>query len=128
MGWFPSWSSMERYGMAPSLGEITEPCALGDFVVDAVRMSDAGLGDYWDDVDYTVRNHLIEQQVCDLVQMRRVSGVQPGSQRDELLKEFLGGFAAAGPTRFRWYNIAPCCSANGPQGICYAWHGITRLD
>jgi len=29
------------------LGEVTEPCALADVIVAAVRLSDAGLGDYW---------------------------------------------------------------------------------
>ena len=76
MGWYPAWSLPEISGNRPAnLGDLTEPCALGDFVLNAVRMSDAGLGDYWDDVEYTVRNHLVEQQVCDLDKLCRVSGV-----------------------------------------------------
>jgi hypothetical protein len=128
MGWYPAWSSLEKHSMDSSLGGITEPCALGDFCVDAAKMSDAGLGDYWDDVDYTVRNHLIEQQVSDLTQVRKITGVQPGSDPDTLIKQFLGGFAAASPTRFKQLSIAPCCTANSPQGIYNAWHGITRFS
>ena len=40
-----------------------EGCALGDLVGLGVRLSDAGVGDYWDDVDAVVRNHLVEQQL-----------------------------------------------------------------
>jgi hypothetical protein len=34
---------------------------LGDLVGVYIRLSDAGAGDYWDDVDHIVRNHLVEQ-------------------------------------------------------------------
>jgi len=47
----------------------------GDFTVFqialGVRLSDAGLGDYWDDVDALVRNRLIEQQYVDLPRCAR---------------------------------------------------------
>jgi hypothetical protein len=128
IGWFPAWSSPERYKLPPSLAEITEPCAIGDFILDAVRLSDAGLGDYWDDVDSTVRNHLVEQQFSDLDQLRRHLGLQHGSPEDALLQKFLGGFTAGSPTRIQSNNFATCCTVNGAQGIYYAWHGITRFD
>lgn len=129
MGWFPCWSLPEKSGNhGAELAEMTEPCALADTIVDAVRMSDAGLGDYWDDVDAIVRNHLVEQQMSDLEQMRKVSGAEPGSAEEALLKKFRGGFAACTPTRVNQYSMAGCCTANGPQGYYYAWHGITRFD
>lgn len=128
MGWFPAWSSPERYKQHPSLSEITEPCAIGDFVVDAVRLSDAGLGDYWDDVDYTVRNHLAEQQFTDAAEVCRHLGLQAGSPEETLLQRFVGGFYAGTPTRIRSNGILGCCTVNGAQGLYYAWHGITRFD
>ena len=42
-----------------------------------MRLSDAGLGDYWDDVDALVRNRLIEQQYVDLPAMRQIAGLKP---------------------------------------------------
>ncbi|HMC65759.1 MAG TPA: hypothetical protein VKI65_12540, partial [Gemmataceae bacterium] len=128
MGWLPAWSLPERYKQHPSLSEITEPCALGDFVVNAVRLSDAGLGDFWDDVDYTVRNHLAEQQFTDLEEMRRHLRLRAGSDEDALLQKFLGAFYAGSPTRIRSNGFAGCCTVNGAQGLYYAWHGITRFD
>jgi hypothetical protein len=38
---------------------------VGDMVGLGIRLSDAGLGDYWDDVDAVVRNQLVEQQLTD---------------------------------------------------------------
>jgi hypothetical protein len=129
MGWFPAWSRPEDKGNHhPVLGELTEPCALGDMIVAAVLLSDAGLGDYWDDVDCIVRNHLVEQQITDLDQMRRITGIAPGTEADQRLQRFRGGFAGCGVTRMHQPTLAGCCTANGAQGFYYAWHGITRFD
>jgi hypothetical protein len=129
IGWFPAWSTPEECGNRPaSLGELTETCALGDVIVAAVLLSDAGLGDYWDDVDAIVRNQLVEQQVTDLDRMRRVAGVRPGTPEDERLERFRGGFGGFGVTRMHAKALAGCCTANGAQGYYYAWHGITRFD
>ena len=131
MGWFPAWSSMEKFGADPGLGQITEPCTMGDWIVNAAKMSDAGLGDCWDNVDYAVRNHLVEQQPCDTGRMREYLGYATGSENHKLLKKYMGGFMSGTPTRLsseRAYSPAACCNVNGAQGIYHAWHGITRFD
>ena len=128
LGFHPAWSAPEKYGRPVNLANYPEPCATGDWVVDAVRMSDAGLGDYWDDADYTVRNHLIEQQITDLDRMRDVAGVEVGSPGEQLLKNFRGGFSHSSPSRVCLYGLGGCCCVNGAQGLYYAWHGITRFD
>ena len=38
-----------------------------------IRLSDAGLGDYWDDVDGIARNHLIEGQLTDASLLEHVA-------------------------------------------------------
>ena len=128
MGFYPAWSSPERFKSDSSLGEIPEPCALGDMAVDGVRMSDAGLGDYWDDVDYLVRNHLVESQFTDFDKMRHYVGVKEGSIEEANLRKMVGGFYNCTPTRIKGNVVAACCNANGAQGLYYAWHGITRFD
>ena len=126
MGWFPAWTMPERYNRPAWLHGITEPCGVGDMAVLAVKLTDAGLGEYWDDVDYIVRNHLSAQQIIDLEGMRKIAG---GSvQHDSLLRRFRGGFAAGNPTAIQNYDIAGCCTVNGAQGFYYAWHGITRFS
>jgi hypothetical protein len=125
IGWFPAWTMPKKYNRPEWLNGVTEPCAAGDMVVLAVRMTDAGLGDYWDDVDYIVRNHLVAQQISDLERLRRVSEGKP--ENDALRKQFLGGFAGGNPTAIELTDIAACCSVNGAQGFAYAWHGITRF-
>jgi hypothetical protein len=125
LGWFPAWSTPLRYQRPAILGEITEPCALADLCCLAVKLSDAGLGDYWDDADAIIRNHLIAQQISDLDRLRHVSGGKP--ENDGLRRRFLGGFASGDASAIQQCDMAGCCSANGAQGICYVWNGITRF-
>ena len=131
MGWFPAWThpwpnSPWREGRKPEdHNNRTELCAVSDVLLLATKLSDAGLGDYWDDVDHIIRNQLVAQQFISLDLMRRAAG---GDQRhDAVLSHFLGGFGSATPT----YNkpaVHGCCTANGAIGLYYAWHGITRFN
>jgi hypothetical protein len=93
----------------------------------AVKLSDAGLGDYWDDVDAIVRNQLATQQICDVSLMRRASGGTAAN--DAILKRFAGGFGNAAPNGVphKLCDLAGCCTANGSEALYYAWHGITRF-
>ena len=126
IGWFPAWTKPEKFNRPAWLHGVTEPCGVSDMAVLAVKLTDAGLGDYWDDVDSIVRNHLAAQQIIDLEAMRRFSGAE--TENDALLGRFRGGFAAGNPTAIANYDIAGCCTANGAQGFYYAWHGITRFE
>ena len=56
------------------LHEVSEGCGVADMIRLAVKLTDAGLGDYWDDVDSIVRNHGTEQQFIDLGPMRKFAG------------------------------------------------------
>ena len=51
----------------------------------AIKLSDAGVGDYWDDVDEYVRNTLVEDQIVDLgtaqAGKRKEWACQPTTQR-----------------------------------------------
>jgi hypothetical protein len=89
-----------------------------------VRLSDAGLGEYWDDVDAIVRNQLTEQQFCSVEVMRQMAKGAPITNR---LEDFVGGFGEASLTATK-AEMYGCCSANGSIGLYYAWEGITRFS
>ncbi len=127
LGFFPAWTMPQKYGLPAWLHGVTETCGVANVLELAVRLTDAGLGDYWDDVDSIVRNQLVAQQVIDLGLMRRVSG--GGTEHDALLRRFIGGFGPGGVTSLgAECDIAGCCTGNGSQALYYAWHGITRFD
>ena len=116
-----------------------EGCALGDLVAIGIRLSDAGLGDYWDAVDGVVRNQLVEQQLIreDLLKQASEAGPErppdpPDTHPDQELPErvierslgIYGGTAT--PTSVPNVWSMTCCTGNGTQGLYYAWEGIVR--
>ena len=131
MGWFPAFATPKKYNRPAKWGHIMEPCCVADMVVLAVRLTDAGLGDYWDDVDSIIRNYLITQQMDRSDLMLRVSDAGAGSEGEKLMKRFVGGFCHGEPTTI-WsenpYGMSGCCTVNGAQSLYYAWHGITRFN
>ncbi len=145
-----------RHFGVPQLGWFShtgwcEGCTLADMVALAIRLSDQGLGDYWEDVEQIVRNTLSEQQLVDPVRLEAASssGVQrdgswsgqlgpfklhPGSLPGQTVSEGVlqrarGVFAGCSkPDGIPWLWTMQCCTGNGTQGLYYAWESIVRGD
>ncbi|NLX07266.1 MAG: hypothetical protein GXY33_19175 [Phycisphaerae bacterium] len=130
IGWFNCF---------PGRLNVCEGCALGDMVALAIRLTDAGLGDFWDDVDAVVRNHLVEQQLIDASLLERVAAHSserppedhsryPGQETtDNVIQRSLGVFAGLStPVSIPGPWIMQCCTGNASQGLYYAWEGIVR--
>ncbi len=128
LGWVNCW---------PARNVAVEGCALADLVALGIRLTDAGLGDYWDDVDAVVRNHLVEQQftradvlgrISEAAPPHDVSAALPGQESEEdVIARSLGNFAgAATPADILAPWVMQCCTGNATQGLYYAWEGIVR--
>lgn len=137
LGWI--CSRAEPFG-----SNFMEGCNLGDLLALAIRLSDAGMGDYWDDVDSIVRNQLVESQFIDSDRLKTISQLYDKKYSDERLKSQVAGI----PSRVSTDNIidrtlgcfgawikptsienpwsAGCCNGNASQGLYYAWEGIVR--
>jgi hypothetical protein len=57
------WSRQQQ-GAIPQIGKVGDGqgCGLGRLLGVAVKLSYAGVGDYWEDVDQYIRNHAVEYQ------------------------------------------------------------------
>jgi DUF1680 family protein len=121
----------------PAATNTMEGCALGDLVALAIRLTDAGLGDYWDDVDAIVRNHLVEGQLVDAAALRRVAeasardagdAFRPGeASRDRVIERSRGVYAGLStPAGIPRPMSMLCCTGNGTQGLYYAWEAAVR--
>jgi len=126
VGWFPGWIMPTKYGRPAGVHIATEGDSLGEMIELAVRLADAGVGEYWDDIDSIARNQLAEQQFCSRQLLKEMSGGAPG------IEEFVGGFTQIFSNPPNIASAVPamygCCSANGSIGLYYAWHGITRFN
>jgi hypothetical protein len=117
IGWFPEYTEHLAH----------ETCGLANMIALAIKLSDAGLGDYWDDVDCYARNHLVQAQFTDLEQFKQANGGQLTDEQIELLKRLDGVFAGWGPPNYLVDSaIMNCCTANGSQALYYVWDGIVR--
>jgi hypothetical protein len=115
-----------------------EGCALGDLVALGIRLSDYGMGDYWDDVDAMVRNQLVEQQLTRPDLLQRVSENSTGqccenaylgqlAFPEDLFTRTLGVYGGTAlPTSIPTPWVMHCCTSNATQGLYYAWEGALR--
>jgi hypothetical protein len=142
-----------RLGLFPGNYPETEGCTIADMVALGVQLSDAGVGDYWDDVDHYVRNALVECQATDRTELERMVSVSPkrprdapwgavsdwrferGLQRqvlpgqettDDVIERALGGFSHLYGAYHQFPFLMSCCTANGNQALYYAWEAIVR--
>jgi hypothetical protein len=115
--------------------QCAEGCNLADMLWLAATLSQAGVGDYWEDVDQIIRNHLVEHQYLrrDLLEAMANAGprhqVDPSMETDErVIERNIGAFASGSdPTMlYGWWTA--CCLGNCPVGLYKAWESIVGCD
>ena len=133
---------IRRIGFAPTWpntgGNTMEGCVLGDFVAIPVKLSDARLGDYWDDADRVIRNHLVEGQYINRDLLERVvknsapreppKGLPGQICTENVLERCLGIFATYLTPTSSAGRALQCCTGNASRGLYWAWEPITRSD
>jgi len=125
-------ASQRIYG---GTGQNDEGCALADMIDIALMLAEAGVGDYWDDIDAMVRNHLVEHQMLDRERLKHIVThspkfeMKPGIHNTEnVIERNIGAFAScAEPTKmYAWWTM--CCNANMMLAMHKAWDAIVRFD
>ncbi|NQU10475.1 hypothetical protein HQ590_06785 [bacterium] len=134
-----------RQHFSPRLGcdLTTEGCAFGDLTALAIQLSDAGVGDFWDDADAVVRNALVEAQYTDLDELRALgeravekykhwgnaTPLPNQETTDRVAERNLGAIACVTHAAHRRGNFQmACCTANANQGFYYAWEATVRHE
>jgi hypothetical protein len=122
--------------------QVQETCALTHMPGIAAILSNAGVGDYWDDVDRMARNQLVENQLTDSEWLYKMAAEIPDyhtptpANYDGLRNvgpRLLGSFAgfASANDYFTPVSHAPgpmvgCCTGNGARALYYVWKNIVR--
>jgi hypothetical protein len=132
VGFFPEWTGASQL-------QITETCPLGDMVTLAVRLSEAGVGDYWDDADRWIRNQFAENQLQEtdwIYRLAKKYNRKPNTgsnvSTDRVPERNLGAFSShAGPNDWdarEYPGIAHCCTANGCKALFWVWERLLTYD
>ena len=122
------------FGIA-RIGLFGEGCTIGDMTCLAIKLTDAGVGDYWEDVDQYVRNHLVEIQILDPEPIRQIAAASPAmpvrswEDADRFVERNIGALCDDGlhPT-VATPGAMLCCTYNGLIGYYHAWEAIVRDD
>jgi hypothetical protein len=127
VGWFPEFY-VPHY---PSC----EGCIVGDMLSLAVRLSAAGVGDYWDDVDRWVRNQFAEQQLTSAEWVYRLAArephkpVGPFEVADHAPERNIGAYAGGASANDFALGVASsgighCCTGTCTRTIYYVWENM----
>ncbi|MBN1918823.1 MAG: glycoside hydrolase family 127 protein [Verrucomicrobia bacterium] len=130
-----------------------ESCGVGDMIYLAIRLTEIGAGDYWEDADRYIRNHFVESQLTrmDWVDPHQLAALQSDEWKEaasrrktmiaegqlygveeDALERSLGSWAgwtfandAGNPNR---PGIMQCCTANAARSLYYAWNAIVTPE
>ena len=121
------------------IGCFGEGCAVADMIALAIRLSDYGMGDYWDDVNQYVRNQFVELQFSDPDKLQSISDQSkpstpddpsvPGMRsREKVIERGMGMFSSGGSPTHCSPTAGICCVGNASNAIYYAWESILRFQ
>ena len=146
-----------RQNMCPQLGQgaFWEGCCVGDLPAMAIQLTDAGMGDYWDDAEHAIRNATAQAQVTNIESIRKIGESYAERKKDarygapddfrftrninltdpypnlecvdNVLERSVGAIVN---NLYYGRNQSPnqmaCCTGNGLQGFYYAWEAAIR--
>jgi hypothetical protein len=135
------------FGLA-RIGAFGETCSTGDMTFLAIKLSDLGVGDYWDDADQYIRNQLAETQITDAATLHRLASQLPhGRGKSDFTKgpfnpdiestenaidRSVGAFLSDSshptliPESCLLYTI--CCTGSCVPALYAAWDATVRSD
>jgi hypothetical protein len=111
-----------------------ESCEVADMIGLAAKLTEAGVGDYWDDLDRWTRNQFAENQltdgnwIYDLNHSAPKTPVAYNESSENVAGRNLGGFAGwASGNEWALHNgIMHCCTGNSTRAIYYIWENIAQ--
>jgi hypothetical protein len=104
-----------------------ETCTLADMTSLALQLTEAGVGDYWDDLDGYARNHMVEGQFTDLEKLKRINPNLTAEQ-EKMLERVVGTYAGWGSPVALNTNLQNCCMANQSQALYSVWASSVQYD
>jgi hypothetical protein len=133
IGFFPEWF-IPRY-------DACETDTIADMLAMALKMSAAGIDDYWDDADRWTRNHFTESQITSADWINRLAERSPkkavawNETGDHVAERSVGAFAGWSTandfgveTPKHPRSIQHCCTGNSARTMYYIWQNILTYD
>ena len=127
VGFFPEWV---RAGKRCTC----ELCGLAEMIALAIKISQAGREDLWDDADRWIRNHFAEGQLTEISWIQRRIERRPGIPEQspetespdavhKVAERHVGAFGGWLSGNEWGNNVMHCCTANATRALYYIWNG-----
>ncbi len=128
VGWFPEFY-VPGY---PSC----ESCTNGELLSLAIKLTESGVADYWDDIDRFVRNHFAEAQLTSADWVYKMAERQPKKPvgqyetSDHVPERNLGAWSGwASPNEYAVRaGVSHCCTGNSTRGLYYVWEHMIDYE
>ena len=108
-----------------------ETCEVADMIAIALKLSQAGVADCWDDADRWIRNQFFENQLTETEWIYELAAQQPPRPKLEynetsnrVAERNLGAFASWAPANEFGTGIMHCCTGNAARAVYYIWDSI----
>ena len=135
VGFFPEWLRPDYL--------YSETCEVAEMITLAIKLSQAGAGDYWDDAEKWIRNQFAENQLTKIDWIYSLANQREREDKfidnDKIVpteyytercvpERNLGAFAGW-PSANSWGGeVMPCCTGNGARTIYYIWENILDYE
>jgi len=133
----PGYTEVTGYELPGGHGTC-ETCEVADMLVLGVKLTRAGAGEYWDDVDRCVRNQFVENQITCTEWVDRLPGedkdspyrpsgsaLQLWEEETDAVERAVGSWAGwALPNDARHRSLMQCCAGNAGRSMYYVWDSI----
>lgn len=109
-----------------------EGCEIGDMIALALKLTAAGKGDYWDDVDRWVRNQFAEQQLVEggwipqLAATQKSQKVEYNETDQQVVERSIGGFFGRATLNEPGLILTHCCTGNCLRTVYYLWEHMVE--
>jgi hypothetical protein len=141
------WAKTPEAGSSSLIGffpEIARPdykscegCEIGDMIALALKLTDGGAGDYYEDAERWTRNHFAESQLTKTDWLYRVAQKYPeiseapyNASTYRVPERNIGGFAGWSSGNDFWIQgpgFMHCCTGNCTRTIYYIWEAIHEV-
>ena len=128
--------------------DFSEPCSIAGMIMIALRLTQAGMGDYYEDVEYATRNMLVETQVTSTEfkktypkelsdKFKPMENLMKEDPRmfsfDDVMNKGLGSFVNSTCNQWNLFGspgpqACACCIGNAGRILYYVWDRILQDD
>jgi len=153
LGFYAGVPALKSWDYNPSKEEVgkdrnrtfVEPCSIADMLLIGLKLTQEGMGDYYEDIEYSLRNMFVESQVTNLdfladfpTEIKEkidLSATAPDPRQmvtEDAAARGVGSWVCTKPEQWHIGHPGPqacsCCLGNAARVLYYTWDSILDTE